>query len=290
VALGQGMKRLASVAGSAVESARVALLVDEESAWAFEQGLKPHRTLKYSRESRLWHAAFWNRQVLVDVLPADTSLDDYALVVVPSLYIVGAERADRIARYVDAGGTALVTYLSGIVDASNRVLPGGYPGAFREILGAWSEEFRPLQLGDATRLDDGSAVADWTEDTVVDGAEPVIRYLDGDGAGRAAVTHHRVGAGNAWYVSAALQDESAQRIVDRLIAELALPRTVEAPAGVEAVTRRTETGDVLFLINHTSDDAEIAATGVDLLTGNVTTDTTRVPAGQVVALQKAARA
>lgn len=290
VALGDALRRLACVAGSPVEPAKVALLVDEESAWAFEQGLKPHRALKYSREPRLWHSAFWNRQVLIDVLPADAPLDDYTLVIVPSLYIVGQERADRIAQYVATGGTALITYLSGIVDQTNKVLPGGYPGAFRAILGAWSEEFRPLQLRESIELDDGSTVVDWTEDTVVEHAERIIDYVNGAGAGRAAVTRHEVGSGSAWYVSTALDVESSQRIVDRLITELALPRTSEAPPGVEAVRRCTDTGDVLFLINHTSEDAEVRVAGVDLLTGNKTGPSTLVPAGRVVTLQEAAHA
>jgi beta-galactosidase len=290
VALGQSLKRLAPVAGSRVEAAAVALLVDEESAWAFEQGLKPHRALTSSREPRLWHAAFWNRQVLVDVLPADASLDRYRVVIIPSLYIANQDRVDRITEFVAAGGTVLVTYLSGIVDETNAVLPGGYPGAFRDLLGVWSEEFRPLQLGESVRLDDGSRVADWTEDTILGDAEPVIRYVDGDAAGRAAVTRRGSGKGAAWYVSTALESGSAQRIVDRLIDELTLPRTVAAPAGVEAVRRCTDTGDVLFLINHTADDAEIAVAGTDLLTGQDTGPSTLVPAGQVVAVKEAARA
>jgi len=289
VALGRGLERLAVVAGSPVAPARIALLVDEESAWAFEQGLKPHRGLSYARESRVWHTAFWNRQVLVDVLPADAPLTDYSLVVVPSLFISGDARAERITRFVADGGTAVVTYLSGIVDPTNTVIPGGYPGAFRGMLGAWTEEFRPLQIDEEVRLDDDSSVRDWTEDVVLDGAEPVVSHLDGATQGRAAVTRHDYGEGGAWYVSAALASSSVQRIVDRLIAELALPREVEAPPGVEAVRRRTIDGDVLFVINHTSDDVTIATGGLDLISGETSPDATVVPAGRVVAVLEGMR-
>jgi beta-galactosidase len=167
------------------------------------------------------------------------------------------------------------------------VIPGGYPGAFRALLGAWSEEFRPLQAGESTSLDDGSTVREWTEDMVLAGASPVLSYVDGDGAGRPAVTRRDIGDGSAWYVSAALEADSAQRLVDGLIAELGLPRTVDAPAGVEAVRRRTTSGDALFLINHTSEPAHIPAGGVDLLTGDHTGPTTWVPAGGVVVVMEA---
>ena len=38
----------------------------------------------------------------------------------------------------------LVTYFSGIVDEHDHVRLGGYPGAFRDLLGVRVEEFFPL--------------------------------------------------------------------------------------------------------------------------------------------------
>ncbi|HEY0237037.1 MAG TPA: beta-galactosidase, partial [Friedmanniella sp.] len=58
VELGAVLRRLSPVVtGSRVEPARVALLADDESGWALEQGLKPHRALRYAREPRLWHVS-----------------------------------------------------------------------------------------------------------------------------------------------------------------------------------------------------------------------------------------
>ena len=37
--------------------------------------------------------------------------------------------------WVRQGGTAVISFFSGIVDASVRVRLGGYPGAFRDVLG-----------------------------------------------------------------------------------------------------------------------------------------------------------
>ncbi len=289
VELGTALGRLDAVQGSPVEPARVALLADEESAWAYEHGLKPHRDLKYSREPRLWHAAFGDRQVLVDVLPPDAPLDRYALVIVPSLLVASDARADRISSFVRAGGTALVTYLSGVVDENNRVRPGGYPGAFRDLLGVWTEEFRPLQRGESVRLDDGSSVTDWTEDTVLAGAEAIVRYADGESAGRPAITRHRVENGVAWYVSTAVGKSTAAATVDRLIEELDLPRALVAPAGVEVVRRRTTTGDAVFIINHPAEAASLEISGTDLLTGTGVGPTTTVDAGRVAVVHEAPR-
>ncbi len=271
VELGAVLRRLSPVVtGSRVEPARVALLADDESGWALEQGLKPHRALRYAREPRLWHGLLWDRQILVDVLPADADLTGYDLVIVPTLFVADAARGQRVAEFVAAGGTALVTYLSGIVDRSSRVLPVAHPGAFRDLLGVWTEEFRPLQPAEVVHLSDGSAVTEWTEDTVLAGAEAVLTYADGDGAGRAAVTRHGYGAGTAWYVGAQLPAATAGALVARVVAELGLtpavlaPGGAAAPAGVEAVRRVTAHGPVLFLINHTQRDVQLAVSGVDL--------------------------
>jgi beta-galactosidase len=268
VETGRVLGAISRVAGSPVEPARVALLADDESGWALEQGLKPHRALRYAREPRLWHGLLWDRNVLVDVLPADAPLDGYNLVIVPTLFVADAALGARLGAYVAAGGTALVTYLSGIVDRDSRVIPGGYPGAFRDWLGVWTEEFRPLQRDEIVHLDDGSTVVEWTEDTVLAGATPVLRYADGDGVGRAAVTRHRHGAGTAWYVGAHLSAATAAQVLDQVTAGLDLPPVAVTAPGVEAVRRITPDGGVLFLLNHTDADAEVEAAGVDLITGS----------------------
>jgi beta-galactosidase len=266
----------------------VALLADDESGWALEQGLKPHRALRYAREPRLWHGLLWDRNVLVDVLPADAPIDGYDLVIVPTLFVADAALGSRLGAYVAAGGTALVTYLSGIVDRDSRVIPGGYPGAFRDWLGVWTEEFRPLQRDESVHLDDGSTVVEWTEDTVLAGASAVLRYLDGDSVGRAAVTRHRHGDGTAWYVGAHLTPESAARVLDQVVAGLDLRPVAVTSPGVEAVRRLTDDGGVLFLLNHTDADAEVQATGVDLVTGATVGPRFVLPAGACAVLAESA--
>lgn len=286
VALGRALRDLAPVQGSRVEPARVAIVVDEPSGWALQSGLKPHRALRYSRELRAWYAAFHDRQVLTDVVPSDADLDGYDVVVVPTMLVVDDATAARIAAVVDRGATLIVTYLSGVADETARIRAGGYPGAFRQVLGAWSEEFTPLQRDETRTLDDGGTVTDWAEAVVVDDADVVLRYTGGPLADRAAVTRRAVGGG-AWYVSAMLPAQSTQRLVDRVIEERALPRTVAAPPGLEAVRRVHDDGSVfLFLVNHRADDVTVTASGTDLLDGSGHGPETVVPAGRVRVLRE----
>ncbi|WFR68710.1 beta-galactosidase trimerization domain-containing protein [Curtobacterium flaccumfaciens] len=287
-ALGRALRALDPVKGAPVEPARVAIVVDEPSGWALQSGLKPHRGLRYGHELRAWHTAFWRRQVLTDVVPVDADLSGYDVVVLPTLFVVDDAAAARISAVVDRGATLLVTYASGIVDETARVRTGGYPGAFRDVLRVWAEEFTPLQRDDRVRLDDGTVVTDWAEDLVVEDAEVVLRHVDGPLAGRPAVTRRAVGGG-AWYVSVMLDADGVQRIVDRIVEERAIARTVTAPPGLEAVRRLRQDGTgILFLLNHRTDDVILSAAGTDLLDGSGHGPETVVPAGGVRVLLEAA--
>lgn len=288
--LGRALRAIGTVQGAPVEPARVAIVVDEASGWAMQAGLKPHRGLRYGHELRAWHRAFWRRQVLTDVVPLDADLTGYDVVVLPTLFVVDDAAAARITAVVERGATLLVTYASGIVDETARVRTGGYPGAFRDVLGAWAEEFTPLQRDEQVHLDDGTVVTDWAEDLVVEDAEVVLRHVDGPLAGGAAVTRRAVGGG-AWYVSAMLDAEGVERIVDRVVEERAIPRTVTAPPGLEAVRRVRQDGTgILFLLNHRTDDVTVVAHGTDLLDGSAQGPETVVPAGGVRVLLEEATA
>lgn len=279
--LGSILQRLEPVKGSPVAPAHVALILDDESAWTYEYGLKPHRDLSYSREPRLWYGAFWKRQVMVDVVESSADLSGYDVIVVPSMMVASQATAQRIAAAARSGASVVITYLSGVVDEDSRVITGGYPGAFRELTGVTTEEFRPLQRFEQATLSDGTSVRDWVEDTSVVDGSVVLHVAHGPAAGRAAVTRRPVGDGEAWYVAVALSPKSIRDMVNTLIEDRQLPRVVVADEGLEAVTRITDYGPATFLINHTESPITVEITGKDLVTSTTCGPTLEVPAGAV---------
>jgi beta-galactosidase len=286
--LGRHLRALAEVRDSTVEPARAAIVVDDPAGWALQHGLKPHRELRYGRELRAWHRALWDRQVLCDVVPPGRDLDGYDLVIVPTLLVVDDAAAERLRAVPARGGTLLVTYLSGVCGEDSQVITGGFPGAFRDVLGVRGDEFYPLQEGELVQLDDGAAVEDWTERVYLDSAEAVIRYASSSLAGGPAVTRRAVGDGAAWYVSAPLPPATVDRLTARLIDEAALPRTAEADPGVEAVRRIGPDRSYLFLLNHTDTAQKVRAEGRDLLSGARVGPVATVPAGGVLVLRETA--
>jgi beta-galactosidase len=85
----------------------------------------------------------------------------------------------------------------------------------------------------------------WSERVHLAGAEAVARYAGGQLDGEPAVTRHRYGAGEAWYVSARLTD----RGLGSLIAEAAGTGPFPEPE-LDVVRRVGDGGAWVFVTNH----------------------------------------
>ncbi|MFH8250562.1 beta-galactosidase [Microbacterium sp. B2969] len=286
VRLGGILDRLGEVAGSLVEPSRVAILADIPAKWAWEEGEKPHNGYPIELSGRRWHEAFSARGLVPDVVAPSASVTAYDLLVVPGLYAVDDALAERIGDAAAAGTTVVIGHLSGIVDEENRVRTGGYPGAFRELVGVFGEELAPLLEGEEVVLASGAVAVDWTERLRAVDAEIVDAYATGPLAGLPAVTRRRVGAGEAWYVSADLRD-GFEDLVEGVVAASGVRANVPVVAGVEALRRVGREASWLFLINHGDTDAVLPASGYELVGSTPVTGSLALPAGAVAVVREA---
>ncbi|MET8362820.1 beta-galactosidase [Micromonospora sp. NPDC005194] len=283
--LGADLKALAEIRGSRVD-ADVAILFDWEAWWAVELDSHPSADVTYADRMNALYGALWRAGVTADIVHPSADLSGYRLVLVPTLYLVRDTDADALRRFVEAGGTAAVTYFSGIVDPNDHIRLGGYPGAFRDLLGVRTEEFFPLRDGERVRLDDGSTADVWTEWLHADDAEVLASYTDGPLPGVPALTRRPVGAGAAWYVGTRLDEPATDRLVARLLDEAGVRPAAQAPTGVEVVRRRDGERTWLFAINHTETEVRVAARGTELLTGTRCAGELTVPAGEVAVVRE----
>ncbi|MEU8263783.1 beta-galactosidase [Micromonospora sp. NPDC048999] len=284
--LGDLLGRLAEVDAGRVE-ASVAIGWDAACGWALQHPGLPSQRLDHHAEVAAAHRALWRAGIACDVLLPGDPLDGYRLLVLPALYLAADTTADWVREHVRAGGHLLVTWLSGVADEHGRIRLGGYPGAFRDLLGIRVEEFHPLANGDHVPLTGGGHGRIWTETVHLAGAEPVAAYAGGVLAGRPAVTRHRVGDTHTWYVSTRPDDDTYRRLLTDA-ARLAgvTPVYPDAPPGVEAVRRRDGDRSWLFLLNHTDRPQRVPAVGIDLFTGEPVDDAVTVPAGGVAVLRE----
>jgi beta-galactosidase len=193
-------------------------------------------------------------------------------VVVPSLHLVTEAEGANLVSFVAKGGTAVVSFWSGIVDEHDAVYLGPYGGPLRPLMGCDVLEVAPQRQGDVVGVEweDGArTTATFWADVAVEGDGRVLaRIAGGAWAGRPVVVETRLGKGVAYYLGARLDAAGLSRVYDLApgIARAGAPGP--AGSGVERVVRSSSTHSLEFLINHSSEEAEveIAPNGFDLLT------------------------
>ena len=281
VELGATLDRLDEVAGSTVV-ADVAVVFSWEAWWSADGESRPSQSVDYLQQVHGAHGALRDLGITADVVAPGADLSRYRLVVVPSLYLVTDADAAVINDYVAAGGHALVTFFSGIVDEDDRVRPGGYPGAFREMLGVTVEEFVPLDPAQRITLDSGASASLWTERLRPAGAEVLARYVDGPLPGVPAHTRNRFGDGVGHYLATALDRAGLKQVLRELAADAGVVGTgPERDGQVEVVRRASADTSYLFVINHSPEPVDIPASGTELVTGSIVNNSVLVPAGAV---------
>jgi beta-galactosidase len=212
-------------------AARVVLLHDYESAWAYDA--QPHNAdASYWRQMMVFYSALRSLGVDVDVRHPEHDLSGYDVIVAPALQIVGEERAAHLAR---AAEQAL--FLAGPRTAyrtpTGRVHEDGQPGPLRPLLGCTLRNVDAMRPG-LTCHAAGHEVGIWAESYSLQGGEALIRYDDGPQAGEAAVVRH----GNAVTLGA-WSPPLIRQVLGSLLAERGTPHAL-LPDGVR-VSRRGAT-------------------------------------------------
>ncbi|GLJ79484.1 beta-galactosidase [Microbacterium imperiale] len=286
VDLGAKLNRLSEVRGSRVR-ADVAILWDFESFWAQDLEWRPSADVSHGERIRAFYERLWRDNITADfALPGD-DLSSYKLVIAPAQYLLRSDDADNLNRYVETGGTLVVSFFSAVVDENDAVHAGGFGVPLEPSLGVRVEEHLPLREGVTTTVSygDGSFGADvWHEHLDVTGAETRATYTDGPGAGMPAITRKEHGAGTGWYISTRPDAAGLAAIMSDVYADAGIA-PLPAPAGLEVIRRTGAEHDYVVAINHGATDARLALEGVDLLAGAAVEGTLEVSAGDVAVVR-----
>ena len=220
-------------------------------------------------EMKKLYKAFYDRNVSVDVIPAEAELTGYQIVLLPLLTITKPEFQAKADRFVRDGGTLVLTYRTGVKDPDNNlffgeVLPVGYAG----LAGVTVAETESLQEQDAFPVVGEGAFAGadgyggvFRDMLEVQDAEVLNRYGDSFYREFAAVTRKRQGPGAVYYLGCSLDEGTLSKLTETILAERGI-ETIPSPEGVEIVTRGGAGQTIRMLMNHNAFEAE--ALGITL--------------------------
>ncbi|WP_340032449.1 beta-galactosidase [Paenibacillus sp. FSL K6-1122] len=257
--LGKELQILGDTTLDASVESKVAIVFDWDNWWAIEKSSGPTVALNYVDQIHKYYAAFFRRNIQVDIVSVDSDLSKYDIVLAPVLYMVKPGFAAKLEKFVEAGGTFLTTFFSGIVNENDLVTTGGYPGELRKLLGIWVEEIDALLPEQKNRIilkeTYGDLQGEYGCGMLCDllhseGAEVIAEYGDDFYKGMPVVTRNTFGQGEAWYVAS----DPDERFLDGLLGQLAAAKNVESlletPEGVEVSARTKDGKPYLFVMNH----------------------------------------
>ncbi|MHA6484862.1 beta-galactosidase [Paenibacillus sp. strain BS8-2] len=280
--LGMELGKLGDTLLDARVEAKVAILFDWENWWAVEMSSGPTIALKYVDEAHKFYDALYRQGIAADVVSVNADLSGYDLVIAPVMYMVKQGLAEKLEGYVHNGGTLISTFFSGIVDESDRVKLGGYPGELRKLLGIWAEEIDALLPSQRNRMVPTGESSGYRSEYEcgmlcdlihTEGAAVKAVYGDDFYRGMPALTVNSFGAGEAWYLATSPEAAFLQDWLAEVCAAKGIePIIANAPEGVETTVRSKDGKSYLFVLNHNAEAVSVELgdrSGVELLSGEV---------------------
>lgn len=253
--LGEELKKLGAETLGAKNTAEVGIIFDWDNYWALEYTSGPNVDLKYVDQIHQYYQYFYEHHIPVDMIPVDGDFSRYKAICAPVLYMVKEGVAEAIEAFVEAGGTLITGMMSGIVDQSDNVHLGGYPGPLRRLCGIWAEEIDALapEQSNTLRFPDGTEAQCKLLCDIIrpEGAETLAAYGGDFYEGTPAVTKNSFGKGTVYYVGTQPDHDGIAKILDALTAGADVKPLIPDETELEVDLRTIEGREYWFIINLT---------------------------------------
>jgi len=266
------------IVGSKVVS-EIAVIKDFEDEWVFDYQFLTKEVNVGAVYNALFQAASEQRYNLDFVSPT-ADLNGYKLVFAPQLALMDDKLAGRLERFVENGGTLVMSAHSAIKDRDNAFTAATIPIALTNVFGVELDSFQTYQPSSCTNnaicFDNGKVapVNVFAEVLHPTTARVIGRWQRDYLKDLPAATEQRFGRGKAIYYGSLFDLDAARHLINRYAGETGLkPLLADVPEQVE-VTCRTKGGtDFYFLLNHSDSPVPVNVGDgfVDALTGKAAT-------------------
>jgi len=236
----------------ALPRAEVAILRSYEQEYAFQ--IQPHHPQhNYMQHLAVYYKALHRANVPVDFVGEHHDWSQYKVLIAPLLFLMTPELSAKLHDYVAQGGHLVLTWRTGVKDATNLChTDTAIPALVDDLCGLTLAEYDCLRDVNGRVRWDGQdyECRHWCDVVDATTAEPLAAYAHEFYAGTPAITRNRCGAGAVYYVGTTPGDALADRLCAQLLSDAKVDPLMATPHGVEAVRRVKDGATWLFLLNH----------------------------------------
>ena len=272
--LGEELERLGTSTLGSVNQSDVGIIFDWDNYWSLEFTSGPTTSLTYVDQIHQYYKYFYDKNIGVNMIPVDADFSKYKVVVAPVLYMVKEGMKDALTKFVENGGILITTFMSGIVNESDNVHLGGYPGPMRELAGVWVEEIdalAPEQTNTITFSDGTQITCNMLCDLMhLETAQCLAKYEENFYAGMPAITKNQYGKGYTYYIGTNMNDAGIAKVLDMAVGAAGVTPVIAEQTELEVTCRKTDNAAYYFILNFKDEALPLPACFdgmTDLLTG-----------------------
>lgn len=274
--LGKKLKKAGPIILGSKVKAKVGIVFDWSNFWSYEFVDGITQDLNYVDSILDYYRQFYERNIPTDIISVDDNFKKYDLVVAPVLYMLKPGLDKKINTYVKQGGNFVTSYMSGMVNDTDNIYIGGYPGPLKDVTGIWVEESDAVIPGQKIMVSmDGknyetSLMCDLIHPNK---AKVLATYASEFYAGTPAITENKYGEGKAWYVGTKLQHQGLTQLFNHIILEANIESLDVHADKLEVTKRITDDGKELYFILNMSNEKRVLSNKfegyTDILTGKI---------------------
>lgn len=220
------------------------------------------------------YASLYRLNIEPDFVTPDSDWSRYKILLVPPLYSASDATLEKLARFVEAGGRAVVSFKSGFTNEHSTVRHQMAPGPLRKAAGLRYQEFSNLAaaLPLKTSIAAEAVASAWAEFLIPETAETVATYDHPFFSKYPAVTRNRHGQGTLTYLGTHVSGNFMDSLLTAELKAASLAGPDQSlPLAVRVRHGRNAQGKLLhYYLNYSGESRTIKYpydAAVDLLTG-----------------------
>ena len=248
--------------------AQVAILFDWENRWAIDDMQGPRNIGMHYKETVQQHyKALWKLGTSIDFIDMNSDISSYQIVIAPMMYLLRNNFEQKLKAFVEAGGTLVTTYWSGIVNETDLCYLEGTPHGLMDVLGLRSEEIDGLFDGETNSA--SPTTSSWlTKDKtytcsqlcdliIPSTAQTLMTYNEDFYQNKPALTVNSFKEGHAYYIATRFEDDFYDEFYTQLLKETKIYRPLDIPLPEGVIV--TDRDGYLFLQNFNHHEVTLSA-------------------------------